>query len=102
MNKYTRSHQSAQEAPHDPADPTGIRRTLAMFFDAGQVTELRALDVSTPRYRRPHTVSGYFDDFDTLATEAAKVSAYAKGCVHGIWQRFAGKWATCDAGQKAL
>jgi hypothetical protein len=61
------------------ADPAEIRRTLEMFFESGQVTELRALDVSTSRIRRPHTVSGYFDELDALATEAAKVAPYAKG-----------------------
>jgi hypothetical protein len=61
------------------ADPDEIRRALHMLFAPGQVTELRALEVSTRRIPRPHTVSGYFDDVETLANEAAKVSRYAKG-----------------------
>ena len=42
-------------------------RAMRLILDPGQVTELRALDVSTPEYKRPHTVSGYFDDVEALA-----------------------------------
>ena len=37
-------------------------RAMKLIMAPGQVTELRALGVSTPEYRRTHTVSGYFDD----------------------------------------
>jgi hypothetical protein len=45
------------------AAPTAeqVAAWLALFIGPDQVTELRALDVSTPSYRRPHTVAGYFD-----------------------------------------
>ena len=56
-----------------------IATTLTVLLDAGQVTELRALAVSTPSYRRPHIVSGYFDDFAKLSIEAAKLSPVAQG-----------------------
>jgi P4 family phage/plasmid primase-like protien len=60
-------------------DLTEILRTLAMFFAHGQVTELRALEVSTKGRPRPYTVSGYFDDVDQLAHEAEKLTRVAKG-----------------------
>ncbi|WP_273888841.1 YfjI family protein [Rubrobacter naiadicus] len=43
-----------------------IRETLEVFFDAGDVVELRAFKERT-------TASGYFDDHDKLAEEAAKL-----------------------------
>lgn len=55
-----------------------IPRALQLILGPGQVTELRALGVSTPSYRFPHTVSGYFNNLDKLAQEAAKLSPYAK------------------------
>ncbi len=60
-------------------DPAEIRRALDLLLQPGQVTELRALEVTTPEYRRPHTVSGYFDDPDALASAAMKIAPYAKG-----------------------
>lgn len=61
------------------ADPAEIRRTLELFFEPGQVTELRLLHVSRPGYRRPHTESGYFDKHEMLAAAAARAAPYAKG-----------------------
>jgi hypothetical protein len=60
-------------------DITEIRRTLGVLFKPGQVVEVRALDVTTPQYKNPHTVSGYFDDFETCAQEAERVAPFAKG-----------------------
>ena len=60
------------------ADRTAVLSALRLIFEPGQVTELRALEVSTERYRRHHTVSGYFDDFDALAKAAASIAPYAK------------------------
>ena len=57
-------------------DPAEVRRALDLLLSPGQVTELRALGVSTPEYRRPHTVSGYFDDPDALAHAAANSNTY--------------------------
>jgi len=61
------------------ADPVEIRRALGLLLLPSQVTELRALGVSTPAYRRPHTESGYFDDPDALADAAAKLAPWAQG-----------------------
>lgn len=55
------------------------RAAMQLFFPPGQVTELRALAVSTADFRRPHVVSGYFDDVDALATAAVSISPFAKG-----------------------
>lgn len=55
-----------------------ILRSLRALMAPGQIVELRALEVSTPKYPRPHTVSGYFDDLETLAQQAMLVSK-AKG-----------------------
>jgi hypothetical protein len=56
-----------------------IRRTLGLLLQPGQVTELRALDVSTPSYRRPHTVSGYFNDVEALVESLGSIERSAKG-----------------------
>src|SRR5215208_3259051 len=61
------------------ADLGEVRRTLDLVLQPGQVTELRALDVSTSSYRRPHTVSGYFDDVETLIDALGYVERTAKG-----------------------
>src|SRR3712207_3705820 len=61
------------------ADGAQILRALDLLLRPGQVTELRALDVSTPGFRRPHTESGYFDDRAALAAAAADLSPHAKG-----------------------
>jgi hypothetical protein len=58
---------------------TEIQRAIALLSAPGQVVELRALDVSTPDYRRPHTRAGYFNDPHKLAAEAAQVAAHAGG-----------------------
>jgi hypothetical protein len=60
-------------------DEGQIRQTLALILPAGQVTELRALDASTPSYRRPHTVAGYFDDADALVDSLGSIQRTAKG-----------------------
>ena len=54
-------------------------RALGVIQKPGQVTELRALGVSTPNYRRPHTVSGYYDDPKALARDAMHLSPDSKG-----------------------
>ena len=52
-----------------------ILRACQVLFASGQVTELRALDAVTSDWRRPHTVSGYFDDWEKLAAAAAGIRA---------------------------
>jgi len=62
--------------------PTGgvaaIAHAMRLILLPGQVTELRALDVSTPAYRRPHVVSGFFDDVEKMAKAAVNIEG-AKG-----------------------
>jgi hypothetical protein len=60
-------------------NPKLILDAIRVLLEPGQVTELRALDVSTRAYPRPHIVSGYFDDPAKLAAEAAKVAPFAMG-----------------------
>ena len=57
---------------------SALLEMLKLLTEPGQVLELRALDVSTPDYRRPHTVSGYFSDIRKLAEAAASLKQ-AKG-----------------------
>jgi len=52
-----------------------ILRACATLFVPGQVVELRALDATTPDWRKPHTVSGYFDDWTKLAAAATALTA---------------------------
>ena len=54
-------------------------RAMKLIMAPDQVTELRALGVSTPEYRRTHTVSGYFDDIHALAEAAMQIAPYAMG-----------------------
>lgn len=57
---------------HDRAE---ILRACQALFAPGQVAELRALDAVTREWRRLHTVSGYFDDWDKLADAALGIQA---------------------------
>src|SRR5262245_38268212 len=52
-----------------------IRRVAALLFEPEQVVELRC------PIRPGRTISGYFNDFEKLATEAAKLS----GTVPGVY-----------------
>jgi len=56
-------------------DRDEILRTCQALFAPGQVAELRALDAVTREWRRPHTISGYFDDWEKLAAAAAGIRA---------------------------
>lgn len=47
----------------------GVRETLAVLFEPGQVVELRVLHVDG---KEKCTAAGYFDDFDALAEAAAR------------------------------
>lgn len=51
-----------------------ILESLKYFLEPGQVTELRALDVTTTRYKRPHVVSGYFNNIEKLASAASSIT----------------------------
>lgn len=63
----------------NPGDVAEIARALAVLHSPGQVVELRALNASTADWRNPHTVSGYFDQPDALAREAARLTQTATG-----------------------
>jgi hypothetical protein len=56
-------------------DRDEILRACQALFAPGQVVELRALDAVTREWRRPHTVSGYFDDWEKLAAAATGIRA---------------------------
>ena len=43
------------------ADPNEVRKALQLFQSQGQVVEVRVLNATTSDWRKPHTVSGYFD-----------------------------------------
>ncbi|MDR0418333.1 MAG: hypothetical protein LBH08_02780 [Puniceicoccales bacterium] len=59
-------------------DKTLITKALKLWFEPGDVFEIRALDAITTDYRRPHVESGYFDyeHIDTAAKEVAKLCSY--------------------------
>ena len=56
------------------------QRALELFAQvSGQVTEVRALDVSTPNRRQPHTVHGFFANRELAARGGCRVSPHARG-----------------------
>ncbi len=62
-------------------------RALRFLMQPEQVTELRALSVSEPTYKYPHTTSGYFNDIEKMAKAAAEVTQYAVGvyfCINPV------------------
>jgi hypothetical protein len=69
----------AWAAPPVAPDEAEILRALRVFVVPGDVAELRALGVTSPDYRRPHIVSGYYDDLEVMARDAAAVAPRAKG-----------------------
>jgi hypothetical protein len=64
-----------------PETPEQMAEWLCLVLAPGQVTELRALHVSTPEYRRPHTEAGFFDSdhLDDMARAAARLTVHATG-----------------------
>ena len=64
-----------------PNDITMIENALRLFFQPGDVFEIRALDAVTPTYNKPHVESGYFD-YEHIY-EAAK--AVAKLQCRGVY-----------------
>ncbi len=59
-------------------DRAEILKMASLLLLDGQVTELRALEATTAGDRRPHTISGYFNDTRKLA-EAVELILSAKG-----------------------
>ncbi len=62
-----------QQSTSPTANVSEIRQALNVLFQPGDVVELRAFK------SRRCTVSGYYDDFDKLASDAAKVNRVAGG-----------------------
>jgi hypothetical protein len=55
-------------------DASEIMRGLAVLFEPGDVVELRA-----PKAGRAGTISGYYNNFERLAADAAKINKLAGG-----------------------
>ena len=58
-----------------------IARTARLLLPPGTVREVRAMEVSTPDFRQPHTEAGYFDDPEALVKEVMRLCPYAK-CIY--------------------
>jgi hypothetical protein len=56
-------------------DRAAILKACGLLFEPGQVIEVRGLDAVTRAWRKPHTVSGYFDDWEKLADAAVNLQA---------------------------
>lgn len=56
-----------------------IARAAYLFIPPGTVREVRALDVSSPDYRQPHTEAGCFNDPEALIKEVLRIWPYAAG-----------------------
>jgi hypothetical protein len=56
-----------------------ITQVFKALLEPDQVVELRALGVSTPSFRRAHTVSGYFDNVDRLTEAVVRLAPVARG-----------------------
>ncbi|MFL5591047.1 MAG: hypothetical protein ACJ8DI_25815 [Ktedonobacteraceae bacterium] len=55
-------------------DLAEVRRMLEVLIASSQVVELRALHAITREYNRPHTVSGYFNDANALASSLKSIT----------------------------
>lgn len=64
-----------EKMPTPRHDRNEVLRACQALFAPGQVVELRALDAVTKEWRRPHTISGYFDDWEKLAAAATTIQA---------------------------
>jgi len=60
-------------------DTAEILRFLSLLAEAGQIIELRLLNVQHHGQRFPYTMSGYFSDYEKLAAEASRHSGHAQG-----------------------
>ena len=70
---------NANEKPSILSLRQSIVKVSDLFFEPGQVTELRALDAVTDQDPRPHTVSGFFNDPEALLEAVAKLVPVPKG-----------------------
>jgi len=55
------------------ADVFEIIRAMDTLHESGTVVELRILDCETTKYRRAHQESGFYNDFQKLARDAASI-----------------------------
>ncbi|HEX03559.1 MAG TPA: hypothetical protein ENH10_00160, partial [Bacteroidetes bacterium] len=63
----------------ESAKPATIHKTLTSLCEENQLTELRALSVRDPGSGTTRNYSGFFDDYEAMAAEAAQINPYAKG-----------------------
>ena len=77
MADWSRSRNGGGQTDDNAITPTF--EALRFLFEEGRVVELRALGVSTANWRAPHTVSGYYDDFEQLARDAMQLDGAATG-----------------------
>jgi hypothetical protein len=69
------------DAPRKPKrlfDPEAVVDALRLIVGAGNVVEVRVLEAATASTGRPHTLSGYFDDLDSLVAALGAIKS-AKG-----------------------
>lgn len=76
--KRARGHVSSLVRTDDTtggptSDRDQMEQTLKLLLESGQVTELRALNVSTANNQKHHVVSGYFDDIEKLVDAAFNI-----------------------------
>jgi hypothetical protein len=66
--------------PHNKVEPTAVADGLRLFFDPGEVTELRALGVKRGP-GKPHIEAGFYDHdhLQDMAAAALKLESIAKG-----------------------
>jgi hypothetical protein len=70
-----------REKTNKPWTVDDVVKGLQRLLRPGQVTELRAPKISTPSYRRPHTVAGFFDydHAEEMAAAAMELTEHAVG-----------------------
>lgn len=77
--RTTHMHSTVTQSVGDAAKT--IEAALRLLIEPHQVTELRALQVVSSTYRRPHTVAGFFDGahLTEMAKQAARLTRLAGG-----------------------
>jgi hypothetical protein len=77
---YCKSQEKQRLNPQ-PAKLDEMVAWMRLLLEPGQVTELRAIGVSNPSYRQPHTESGFYDydHIEDMMKEARRLTMQAKG-----------------------
>ena len=72
--------------PADTIAAAKIATCLRVFFEPGDVVELRAVEVRRKQHERPHVESGFFDydHFEQMASLALEVERYAVGVYYTL------------------